>query len=133
MTDCDEFLARHPRTEHLYLATIHDGVASGSCVGQSSTSAVACDELLTIYRRRAEHLARFETQHAGNLRRDVVRFCEQLESARGSFARWWTFTMPDGVHYEFVEDTATHQLLGALKAISKLEVDPEEWARLWDR
>jgi hypothetical protein len=88
---------------------------------------------LTIYLHRAEHLTRFKTQHSGDLHRDVLRFCEQLESARGAFARWWTFRTPGGVHYEFVEDTATHQLLGALKTISKLEVDPEEWARLWDR
>ena len=133
MTDHDEFLVRHARAEHPYLATVHDCVASGSCVGESSTSAVACDELLTIYRRRAEHLARFETKHAIDLRRDVLRFCEQLESARGASARWWIFRMPGGVHYEFVEDTEMHRLLGALKTISKIEVDSEEWACLWDR
>jgi len=39
--------------------------------------------------------------------------------------------MPHGVSYDFIEQAESSALLGALKTISKLEVDTEEWDRLW--
>ena len=58
MTRSSDFLARHPRAEHPYLASIHDSFASGVCTPEPPGQPVSCDELLGIYRHRAEHLAR---------------------------------------------------------------------------
>ena len=131
MTRSSDFLARHPRAEHPYLASIHDSFASGVCTPEPPGQPVSCDELLGIYRHRAEHLARFSTPHASDLRNDVLAFCRQLELARGASAVWWTFQMPHGVSYNFIEQAQSRALLGALKTVSKLEVDTEEWDRLW--
>jgi hypothetical protein len=131
MTTALAFLARHPPAEHPYLATVHDSMASGACVADPPAAAVACDQLLATYRHRAVHLARFNARHARELRDDVLRFCERLTAAPGTTAHWWVFRLPDGVHYNFVERSGNHELLGALRTVSKLEVPAEEWDRLW--
>ena len=114
------------------MATVHDSVALGACVVESPAAAVSCDELLTIYRHRAVHLARFNARHARELREDVLRFCERLAASPGATAHWWVFRMADAVHYNFVERSGTHELLGALRTVSKLEVPAEAWDRLWN-
>lgn len=132
MTAASAFLARHPRAEHPYLATVHDLVTSGVSLADPPSADVSCDQLLTIYRQRAVHLSRFSAQHAQELRDDVLRFCERLAASPGATAQWWVFRTPDAVQYNFVEHSASHQLLGALKTVSKLDVSAEEWARLWN-
>ena len=131
VTQSNDFLARHPRAEHPYLAKIHDSLASDLCTPEPPGRPVSCDQLLGIYRHRAEHLARFSSVHAGDLRNDVLAFCRLLELERGASAIWWTFKMPHGVSFSFIEQAESRALLGALKTVSKLDVDTEEWDRLW--
>jgi hypothetical protein len=131
VTTPHDFLVRHLPGEHPYLKIVHDALKSGACVAESPGSPVSCDELLTIYRHRAAHLARFNALHARELRDNVLRFCELLAASPSATAIWWLFRMPNGVHYNFVEHSTTHRLLGALRTVSKLEVLAEEWDRLW--
>jgi len=131
MTTVRDFLARHPPAEHPYLAIVHEASTSSACVAETPTTAVSCDQLLTIYRHRAVHLARFNARHARELRGDVLRFCKHLTASPRATAHWWVFRMPDGVHYNFVEHSGTHELLGALRTVSKLEVPADGWDRLW--
>jgi hypothetical protein len=131
MTTAHDFLARHLPDEHPYLAVVHDSMRSGGCVVEPVGRAVSCAQLLTIYRHRAAHLARFEARHPRQLRDDVLQFCERLTASPGASAHWWVFKMPDPVHYNFLEHSRTYQLLGALRTVSKLEVSAEEWDRLW--
>jgi hypothetical protein len=132
MTTARDFLDRHLPAEHAYLATVHDAVTSGTCVVEPPLSTVSCDQLLIVYRQRAAHLARFKAQHARELRDDVLRFCERLSASPGATAHWWVFRMADALHYNFVEHAGSHQLLGAMRTVSKLEVPAEEWDRLWN-
>jgi len=125
-----DFLARHSATEHAYLAIVRDVLASGNCTVDPPSATIPCDQLLNIYQRRAAHLAQFSTPQGQDLHRDVLRFCEQLQSARAAEANWWTFRTEGGVHYNFVERSDTHELLGALKTVSKRDVSPDEWKQL---
>jgi hypothetical protein len=126
-----EFLARHPASEHPYLDVVHQAVDTGTCESDSAGSTVSCDALLTIYTQRARHLQQFQTPHAIELRGEVESFCRRLSTATGAIAHFWGFSLSGGVHYLFVERVDTHELIGALRTISKLDVPPDEWRRLW--
>jgi len=126
-----DFLTRHSESAHAYVSAVCGAASRGQCEADAPSGSVDCEEVLKIYRIRAEHLARFATPHAARLRQDVVRFCERLESCKGQRFRWWTFQCPDGVTYAFAEHATSHELLGAIRTVSKLRVSPEEWERLW--
>jgi hypothetical protein len=132
MTTACDFLDRHLPAEHPYLAMGHDAVAAGTCVVETPASTVSCDELLSIYRQRAGHLAHFNARHARELRDDVLRFCECSSTSSGAMARVWVFRTADAVHYNFVEHASSHERLGALRTVSRLELPTEEWDRLWN-
>jgi hypothetical protein len=127
----DEFLTRHPASEHPYLEVVHLALARGECQPNDDHSLVSCDQLLRTYRGRAKTLQRFQTPHAVELRREVERFCTRLAASRGKSAQFHGFRVPGGVQYLFVERTDTYELLSAMRTVSKLDVSPDEWQRLW--
>ena len=91
----------------------------------------SCAEVIQIYRQRADHLAKFETDHARTLRRDVLVFVGNLEASRQDQFRLWAFSMPDGVTFHFVEQHPSGRLLGCLRTVSKLAVSNADWQELW--
>jgi hypothetical protein len=124
-----EFLARHAR--HPYIVVVQEAVALGRCENGNVDHLASCDEALSIYQTRAEHLARYATSHAIDLRGEVLDFCEKLGSCSGQKFRWWLFRLENGVRYAFAEHAETRALLGALRTVSKLHVSTDDWSRLW--
>jgi hypothetical protein len=88
-------------------------------------------ELRSIYGIRAEHLARFQTEHARRLRRDCETFCKNLERVGDVRCRFSTFDLDHGRELSFIEHDDTHELLGVLHTVKRGAVTPEEWASLW--
>ncbi len=119
-------------TNSPYLSDIEQSLASGrSVVGAGWSTAIP--PLLTIYRRRFEHLARFRSPHAEALRRDVaalVHRLERTESPSCDILRVEGMGTPPHRYVMFF-DPEEGQLLGCLATISRLTVSKEEWADLW--
>ncbi|MCA9592729.1 MAG: hypothetical protein KC776_05440 [Myxococcales bacterium] len=130
VSNSEEFFARHGDGEHPYVALAHAAVDTGKAFG-SAGDIVSCDEIRSTYGVRARSLASRAGPHAKALHADVVGLCERLDACRGQRMRWWTFSLPGGARYVFAEHAETNALLGALHVVSRLEVPPKDWRRLW--
>jgi hypothetical protein len=80
---------------------------------------VSCAQLLKIYRRRADHLRRYNTPHAQELRADVLDLCDALANTSEEDCQIWTFSSPPNSDYTIFEGAETGRILGCVFAKDK--------------
>jgi len=127
----EQMLERHGRAAPVEVQAIREGLRSGSCALEANTLIPRSTGLLTTYRRRAEWLTRFESDHARALRSDTERFCDRLAIAGDVECRMWTFAFGRGRLLLLVENAQTGELLGVLHPMGSFKLSAEEWAALW--
>jgi hypothetical protein len=130
--DLERMLERHGHAAPWEVAAVREGLRSGTCDLASNAPWVSSGTgLLAAYRRRAEWLARFGTEHARALRRDTERLCVRLAAAGDVRCRTWTFDLGRGRSVQFFEDAQTGEPFGVLRTVDHRKVTAEEWAALW--
>ncbi|MDB6095522.1 MAG: hypothetical protein JWM32_3084 [Verrucomicrobia bacterium] len=93
-----------------------------------STSA---SELLRTYEIRRKHLARFDTAHAAELRRDVDAFCEALTARKSDRCGAWGIESSPYFIYWFWEWASDDSLVGVTKAVDDRRLSDAERSVLW--
>ena len=126
-----EFLERHLDDEHPYLAKVREAGRAGQCVEREPQHRVLDRAFASIYGVRAANLARYETPHALQLRVAVERLVRAATDEPGAGVTWWTFGLPHGRDYVFVERQSDLALLAAMVTVSRLDVSDSEWSALW--
>lgn len=126
-----EFLRRHPDEHDPLLSTVREAMRSGVCSVAEPRDILLGREFLGLYEIRAQHLRRFETPHAMQLRRGVEAMLAAGRARPDRAVLWWEFDLPRGRSHCFIECASSYELLAAFTAVSKLVVSDEEWADLW--
>jgi len=126
-----EFIARHSQSDFRHKDALLSLLTSGDAIFETNSSLVSCRDLLKIYRRRADHLRRFTTPHARELRDDVLALCDGLATTRDENCRLWNFSSPPNCEYTVFEGAETGRILGCVLAKNKLLTPPDEWDNLW--
>jgi len=126
-----EFIARHSQSDFRHKDALLSLLTSGDAIFETNSSLVSCRDLLKIYRRRADHLRRFATPHARELRDDVLALCDGLATTRDENCRLWNFSSPPNCEYTVFEGAETGRILGCVLAKNKLLTPPDEWDNLW--
>ena len=96
-------------------------------------SFVKSDHIASIYETRAEHLESFQTPHANQLlvsTRELLANLEEVEGVRISLFEVSTKLEHGYVMFVSID---TGRILGCLKVVSKLDVEPERWEEIWGR
>ncbi len=90
-----------------------------------------CEGMLTIYRRRARHLAKYDSAHASQLARSVREFVAMLADYAERSVRFID-VIPDAEHEFCVFLLDSNDLiLGCLRTISKAAVPADRWEERW--
>jgi hypothetical protein len=96
------------------------------------SNAISVKSLLQTYTVRREHLLKFTTEHARQLHRDVADLCQRLKATPSSTCESLRIrTSKPAEFYTVFRDISSRQILGCIFGVSKIEVSPEEWERLW--
>ncbi|TDF41985.1 hypothetical protein EYS14_03865 [Alteromonadaceae bacterium M269] len=98
---------------------------------ERSAETVLCDELLSVYQGRAEHLQDYKTEHAIQLRQSTLEFCSNLKQNLGKKCYFYTMKGKPKQEYLLVFKCEDLELLGCLRIISKLKATEEEWSLAW--
>jgi len=130
-TNCEEFVARHSRSEFRHKDQLFSSLASGAATCETNLSVVSCEQLLNIYRRRADHLRTYDTPHAQQLREDILSLCNALAAATDEHCRLWNFSSAPNSDYAIFEGAETGRILGCVFAKDKRLTPPNEWDNLW--
>jgi hypothetical protein len=130
-TNSQEFIARHSQSDFRHKDELLSLLTSGDATFENNPSLVSCRDLLSIYRRRADHLQKFATPHAHQLRDDVLALCEGLATTQDENCRLWNFSSPPNSDYTVFEGAETGRILGCVLAKNKLLTPPDEWDNLW--
>jgi hypothetical protein len=130
-TNSAQFFARHSQSEFRHKDRLFPLLASGAATCETNSSVVSCEQLLNIYRRRADHLRRYNTPHARDLREDVLALCNALAAATDEYCRLWNFSSPPNSDYMIFEGAETGCILGCVFARDKRLTPPDEWDSLW--
>jgi hypothetical protein len=128
-----EFLRHHEGKAFPHSDELFELIRQDRCVLNVNAPRISAqrEQMLSIYKGRAFHLAKFQTKHAAALRNDVESLCRALEKSQDPEVRSWIFHCPNGVVIDVFESLPSCQLLGSVKAISRLEVTEEQWKTLW--
>ena len=92
---------------------------------------LSCEELLSIYRGRANHLGKYGSEHAKQLKLSTDEFCVNLENNQGKNCRFYTLKGKLKHQYKLIILVDADELIGCLKIINKLHVTEEEWTQVW--
>jgi hypothetical protein len=130
-TNIEEFVARHSQSDFRHKDQLFSLLASGAATCETNASLVTCEQLLNIYRRRADHLRTYDTPHARQLREDVLALCDALAAATDNHCRLWNFSSPPNCDYAIFEGAETGRILGCVFAKDKRLTPPDEWDNLW--
>jgi len=130
-TNCDEFVERHSQSDFRHKDELFSLLASGAATYETNSSVVPCEQLLNIYRRRADHLRTHDTPHARQLREDVLALCNALAAATDEHCRLWEFSSSPNSRYAIFVGAETGSILGCVLAKDKRLTTPDEWDRLW--
>lgn len=131
----DQFITEHgdkkfPHSEALF-AAIQNHVCILHPASDKSDDWVPASSLLSIYRRRADWLGHYQSEHALALREDVLHFCEELQCSNDAKCRIWNFIFPKGRNLIVFEGRPSGNVLGCLKTVDRTQVSEVEWNRLW--
>src|SRR6185369_142400 len=129
-TNIEEFVAQHSQSDFRHRDQLFLLLRSSAVTCKTDSSLVSCEHLLNIYRRRANHLLRYTTSHAQQLRDDVLALCDALANTRDEHCRLWSFSSPDS-DYTVFEGAETGRILGSVLAKDKRLTTPNEWDNLW--
>ncbi len=127
-----EPFARYKSAPVLLEASVQSAIREGDFRSSPATAFPPGPELLRTYRLRAEHLGRFSTPHAEQLRTDIVAFCAALEALPPECPiECCSLDLNDGRSLVLFERADTHGLLGILRTVDRRMVTDEEWDSLW--
>ena len=134
MNTLEAFIQRHQDSQFRHKNELWAGIKAGQIIGhpEPHEANLPCQHFLLIYRRRSEHLGKYGSDHARNLRADALAFCEELEKTPDELVRFWTFEQPPKDFIVF-EGINSGRVLGCLRTVSKLLVDEESWHKLWGK
>ena len=131
----EQFIERHKDSEFRLKDELFAKLSSGECVldynPEGQQSSLPCSHFLHIYRRRAEHLRRFDAPHAQRLREDALALCEELAKTPDEICRLWVFSLPPYSDYTVFEGAESGRILGCLFTVDKRLAPSDEWERLW--
>jgi len=130
-TNIEEFVARHSQSDFRHRDQLFSLLRSSAVTCETDSSLVSCGHLLNIYRRRANHLQRYATSYAQQLRDDVVALCDALASTGDEHCRLWSFSSSPDSDYTVFEGAETGRILGCVFAKDKRLTPPGEWDNLW--
>ncbi len=132
--DVPEPFARHKSAPVLLEPSVQAAIREGRFISSPPTAFPPGSVLLRTYRRRAEHLGRFSTPHAEQLRADVLAFCTALEALPPECPIvCCSIDLNDGRSLVLFERADTNGLLGILRTVDRRMVTDQEWDDLWDR
>jgi hypothetical protein len=113
-------------------ASVQAAIREGRFRSSQSSALTHGPELLRTYRIRAEHLHRFSTPHAEQLRADVLGFCAALEALPPECPIVsCSLELGDGRSLILFERADTNGLLGILRTVDRRMVSDQEWAAVW--
>ncbi len=95
------------------------------------SKAVRVSELLEIYRRRAEHLLRFDSEHATRLRADTLELCSKFERMQEAMCNIWRVRVNERESLLVFEGSNTRTLLGVLHVVDARSLTPEDRRTFW--
>jgi hypothetical protein len=131
MSTRENFLHRFPVLDVLHGAELLALLRSSSPSSESGPHLAFADDLARTYEIRSQHLEQSHTPHDHLLLADVQRLCSALATHRGKRVHLWAFTFESGIVFAvFAFDTGQPAAV-CVRAASRLETDPSEWARLW--
>ena len=133
MNEQERFLARHRDTEFRHRDELFESLSNGKAhlVNAQDISPIACTHLLTIYRRRAEHLRQYDTPYARELRDDTLDLCDALAQTSNAHCRIWHFALPPNSDFTVFEGAESGEILGCVFAKDKRLTPALEWEKLW--
>jgi hypothetical protein len=130
--DIPEAFARHGSHPILAEPAIQLAIREGRIRPTSSRPSPRAKQLLGTYRIRAEHLRKFSTLHAEQLRLSAVAFCAALEGLPpGCPIASSSLELDHGRGVVLFERADTNELLGIFSTVDRTKVSAEEWATLW--
>lgn len=122
-----EFIDRYQNDDFPHRNELFAALASGKCELRTSPedhqASLSCSHLLSIYRRRAEHLKRFNSPYSETLQDDTLALCEELSGNLDEGCLIWIFAMPPNSKFIVFEGTQRKRILGCLYAFDR---------QLWD-
>ena len=115
-----------------HLGAIEQSLAAGRTAHGSGMRA-SIPELLSTYRLRRDHVARFRSAHAEALHRDVAALVHSLERTKSQSCEILSVeageTPPRSYVIFFVPEEG--RLLGCFATVSRFAVSERDWADLW--
>jgi hypothetical protein len=126
-----QFVARHSQSEFRHRDELLSLLAAGDVTCEANASSLPCAQLMRIYRRRAQHLRRYSTAHAQQLRDDVAALCDALVKASDENCLLWVFSWAPNSDYTVFEGAETGLILGCVLARDKRLTPSDEWNNLW--
>lgn len=98
----------------------------------STGSKVPAESMLTIYRRRREHLGKMlNSDHAARLFSEVSAFVIELENNIEDKIRLWHLPVDERSSYAIFESIKAGKILGCIYGIDRRELSEFEWNELW--
>jgi hypothetical protein len=95
-------------------------------------SPMGAAHLLAIFKRRANHLRKYSSPHAVQLRVAMSQFCDSLRTlAPDSVVLGSQIEFDEGRSILLAERADTLELIGCLVTVSQSAVLDEEWEALW--
>ena len=131
----DVFIRKHGQKQFPHAEELLPAIRNHACSLYHAPGiferGVPISELLETYRRRAEHLKQFTTNHARVLQQDTDHLCDRLQHTDDSRCRIWIFNFPNGRVITVFEGHPSGEILGALKIVDKREISENEWEEIW--
>ncbi|HEV8593519.1 MAG TPA: hypothetical protein VGQ55_15550 [Pyrinomonadaceae bacterium] len=134
-SELQAFIARCEQFDFRNREELLKGIQSGEIflVSHQPDSDYPCRHFLGIYQRRAEHLNKFQTEHAERLRKDVLEFVENMQKAPDQRLKSWTFTKKPNMLFSVFESTDLTQIFGCIKALDTRLTPEHTWNDLWGK
>ncbi|MEY4530023.1 MAG: hypothetical protein RLZZ156_744 [Deinococcota bacterium] len=120
---------RNSQLQHGILAA--QAIAQGWGIEHSEHQA-DCRELLSLYTIRRDRLSAMVSAHATQLAYSVKEFVENLEQCKTKTGNWIRVQGQAEYSFSIFCLSKNEKPIGCMKIVSKLEVTPERWGKIWE-
>lgn len=126
-----DVLARHPELPCLRHPAVRSAVEAGDFTVLPFWEHSDLRELLGIYEVRAQHLTRFSSEYAKQLRQSTLSFCAKLaQQPPESRVGPTTIHFDNGLCLLIWERADTRELMGCMVGCDHLKMMDSDWERL---
>jgi hypothetical protein len=100
---------------------------------KGSGSGVAAASMLSIYRRRRDHVAKraLNSDHAARMLREIAAYVIELEKNPDEEVVIWNVGFDKTSSFSLFEGVKTNKILGCIYGVDKRKVTESEWNEIW--